>query len=493
MSNNFVMLPLIIPLIAGILLIFFNKKPRIQRTLSALFSLTAVIFSAILVGTVHQSGIQTVEIGGWAPPYGIPFVADMYASLLVLSTSVIGLTGILFSFRTIGKEREYFFYYPAVQFLLAGVTGAFLTGDIFNLFVFFEVLLMASYVLMVLGGEKKQLRESIKYITVNIFSSALFVITVAFLYAVTGTLNMADLSVKISEGGQTGLLTVIAILFLIVFGMKGAIFPLYFWLPGSYHAPPAAVTALFGALLTKVGVYAITRIYTLIFTHEQAFTHEILGWLAALTILFGVIGAIAYWDVKKIVIYNIIAAVGVILFGVAAATPAGIEGSIYYLIHDMIIKGALFFLAGIMISITGTSNLRKMGGLIQQYPLAGWMFFLSAIALAGIPPMSGFIGKLKIIQGGFEAGEYAIALVVLFSSLLVLYSIMKIFMNGFWGEVQPIKGNPSVKGMVYPAVILVALSAAFGLGTEFVSPYITQAAETLLDPSIYIEAVLKEQ
>ncbi|MBS2970320.1 Na+/H+ antiporter subunit D [Metabacillus sp. KIGAM252] len=493
MSNNLVMMPLIFPLIGGILLIFFNKKPIVQRILSTIFSIAALAVSCILVWTVHQNGIQIVEIGGWAPPYGITFVADMYASLLVLTTSIIGLTGVLYSFRTVGKEREYFFYYPAVQFLLAGVTGAFLTGDIFNLFVFFEVLLMASYVLMVLGGTKRQLRESIKYIAVNVFSSALFVITVAFLYAVTGTLNMADLSVKISESGQTGLLTVIAILFLIVFGMKGAIFPLYIWMPGSYQAPPAAVSALFGALLTKVGVYAITRVYTLIFIHDKAFTHGILAWLAALTILFGVIGAVAYWDVKKIVIYNIITAVGVILFGVAAANPAGIEGSIYYLLHDMIIKGALFFLAGIMISITGTSDLKKMGGLIGNYPLAGWMFFLSAIALAGIPPLSGFIGKLKVIQGGFEAGEYAISFVVLLSSLLVLYSVMKIFINGFWGETKPIQGNPSVKGMVYPAVILVALSAAFGLGTEFIAPFITQASETLLDPSIYIEAVLKEQ
>ncbi|MTH55521.1 Na+/H+ antiporter subunit D [Bacillus mangrovi] len=493
MSNNLVMMPLLIPLFAGILLIFFNRKPVVQRIISVLSSVAALLVSIFLTGTVFQNGIQIVEIGGWAPPYGIVFVADMYASLLVLSTAVIGLTGILYSFRSIGREREYFFYYPAVQFLLAGVTGAFLTGDLFNLFVFFEVLLMASYVLMVLGGTKRQLRESIKYISVNVFSSALFVIAVAFLYAVTGTLNMADLSVKISENGQTGLITVIAVLFLVVFGMKGAIFPLYVWLPGSYNAPPAAVTALFGALLTKVGVYAITRVYTLIFIHDKAFTHEILTWLAALTILFGVIGSIAYWDVKKIVIYNIITAIGVILFGVAVSTPAGIEGSIYYLLHDMIIKGALFFLAGIMIRITGTADLRKMGGLISRYPLPGWMLFIAGVALAGIPPLSGFIGKLKVIQGGMEAGEYAIAFLVLFSSLLVLYSAMKIFINGFWGEEKPIAGNPDVKGMVYPAVILVALSAAFGLGTEFVAPFVTQAAETLLDPSIYIDAVLKEQ
>lgn len=491
--NNLVILPIVVPLLAGILLIFFNKKITLQKWFSIIASGIAVVIAAILVQTVHINGIQTLEIGNWAPPYGIVLVADMYSSLLVLTTSILGLTALLFAISSTTAEREKFYFYPAIQFLLVGVTGAFLTGDIFNLFVFFEVMLMSSYMLIVLGSSKLQLRESIKYILVNIISSALFVIAVAYLYAVTGTLNMADLSVKIAENGQTGLLTVIAILFLVVFGMKGAIFPLYFWLPGSYQAPPAAVTALFGALLTKVGVYSITRVYTLIFYHDTGFTHEILAWLSALTIIFGVIGAIAYWDIKKIVIYNIITAVGVILFGVASFTPASIEGSIYYLVHDMLIKGALFLLVGAMIAVTGTTNLRQMGGLIKHYPLLGWMFFIAALSLAGIPPFSGFVGKLKVVQGGFEAEQYVISFVVLLSSLLVLYSVMKIFINAFWGE--PKQENiqyGQTKGLLYPIGILLALSIAYGFGIESVSPYITQAAETLLDPSIYIQAVLKE-
>ncbi|WP_175640594.1 Na+/H+ antiporter subunit D [Metabacillus schmidteae] len=491
--NNLIILPIVIPLLMGIILIFFNKNITVQKWLSAIASLASVIVSVIIVQTVHTNGIQTLEIGNWVPPYGIVLVADMYASLLVLTTAIIGFTSLLFAFSSTTVEREKFYFYPGVQFLLLGVTGAFLTGDIFNLFVFFEVMLMSSYLLIVLGSSKNQLRESIKYILVNVISSALFVIAVAYLYALTGTLNMADLSVRIAEMGQSGLLTVLAILFLVIFGLKGAIFPLYFWLPGSYQAPPAVVTALFGALLTKVGVYSITRVFTLIFYHEPSFTHEILGWLAALTIIFGVIGAIAYWDIKKIVIYNIITAVGVILFGIAANTQNAIEGSVYYLVHDMIIKGALFFLVGAVIAVTGTSNLRKISGLIASHPLLGWMFFIAALALAGIPPLSGFVGKLKIVQGGFEAGEYTIAFVVLLSSLLVLYSVMKIFIHGFWGE--PNKEaitETSIKGLIFPIAILLALSIAYGFGVEFLSPYISQAADTLLDPSIYIQAVLKE-
>ncbi|MFD2215861.1 Na+/H+ antiporter subunit D [Metabacillus endolithicus] len=491
--NNLIILPIVIPFLMGILLIFFNKHITVQKWLSAVASFLSVIASIVIVQTVHTNGIQTLEIGNWAPPYGIVLVADMYASLLVLTTSIIGFTSLLFAFSSVTSDREKFYFYPGVQFLLLGVTGAFLTGDIFNLFVFFEVMLMSSYLLIVLGSSKNQLRESIKYILVNVISSALFVIAVAYLYAVTGTLNMADLSVRIADMGQSGLLTVIAILFLVIFGLKGAIFPLYFWLPASYQAPPAVVTALFGALLTKVGVYSITRVYSVIFYHEPSFTHQILAWLSALTIVFGVIGAIAYWDIKKIVIYNIITAVGVILFGIAANTPNSVEGSIYYLVHDMIVKGALFFLVGAIIAITGTSNLRKFSGLIASHPFLGWMFLIATLALAGIPPLSGFIGKLKIIQGGFEAGEYTIAFVVLLSSLLVLYSVMKIFIHGFWGEPNKIPVNKeATKGLILPIVILLVLSIAYGFGVESLSPYISQAADTLLDPSIYIQAVLKE-
>lgn len=491
--NNLVILPILIPLLAATLLIFMNKNIMLSRGFSVFASLSAIICNVYLVQTIFTSGIQTLYLGGWKAPFGIALVADQFAALLVLTASVVGLVTVLFSFQTIGKEKERLFYYSGVQFLLAGVSGAFLTGDIFNLFVFFELLLMASYMLIVLGGSKPQLRESLKYIVFNIISSALFIVGVACLYAVTGTLNMADLSVKIAESGQTGLITVISILFMIVFGLKAGIFPLYFWLPGSYHAPPAAISALFGALLTKVGLYAIARVFTLIFIHDTGFTHTLMAWLAALTVIFGVIGSLAYSDVQKIVIYNIVTAVGVILFGIAANTPASLQGAIYYLIHDMVIKGALFMLAGALFVYAGTNHLKKMGGLIQSQPLLGWMFFISALSLAGIPPLSGFVGKLKIVEGGFSAGYMTFSILVLLSSLLVLYSIMRIFTLAFWGEEQDTRRRkPSIKGMVYPGVMLVILSLAIGLGTEFISPYINQAAEMLSTPEKYIQAVLKE-
>ncbi|RAS87457.1 Na+/H+ antiporter subunit D [Priestia endophytica] len=492
--SNYVILPILIPLLTGIILMFFSRNVTASRIISVVSSLLFVGVSGYLVHLVKVNGILTHEVGEWKPPFGIVLVADMLSALLVLTTSIIGLCCILFSFRSIGIERERFYFYSFVQFMIVGVTGAFLTGDLFNLFVFFEVMLMSSYVLIALGGTKLQLRESLKYILVNVVSSALFVIAVGFLYSVVGTLNIADLSVRVAEADQPGIVTAIAMLLFVVFAVKGALFPLYFWLPGSYKAPPSVVTALFGALLTKVGVYAIFRVFFMIFYHDPSFTHTIIGYVCLFTIVAGCIGAIAYWDVEKIVIYNIVIAVGVITYGVTLTTEAGVSGALYYLIHDMIIKAALFLLAGAMFTITGTHSAKKMGGLIKRHPLLGWMFFIAVISLAGIPPLSGFIGKFLLVQGAAESHSYLFMAILLLSSLVVLYSVIKVFIHAFWREpkltAQEEKGSP--KGLLLPIALLLALSVFLGVGAEMVSPYISDAAKTLMNPSIYIDAVLKE-
>lgn len=490
--NNLILMPVIWHLVTGIILIFFVKNVRIQKSISLFSSLISIGISTAIVYLVDRQGVLTLAVGSWKAPFGIIIVADMLAALLTLTTSIIGAAILVYSFREIGKDREKYYYYSIFQFLLVGVNGAFLTGDIFNLFVFFEVMLMASYVLLVLGGTKGQLRESLKYIIVNVLSSALFVISVAYLYSITGTLNMAQLSERISAVNQPAIVSVIAISFLVVFGLKAAIFPLFFWLPGAYYTPPIPVIALFGALLTKVGVYSIFRTYTLLFYHDQSFTHTILGVLSLLTILVGVIGAIAYWDVKKIIIYNIVIAVGVITYGISLMNDQAIAGSIFYLIHDMLIKAALFLLIGIMIKVSGTTDLRKMGGLMGTYPYLAWTFFIAAITLAGIPPFSGFAGKLLILQGAVKSESYGGLTVILLSSLMVLYSVMRIFIYGFWGKPNSTKGYEkiSVSSLLAPAMVIVAISIFYGLGTEVIYSYISVAVETLINPEIYIETVL---
>ncbi|MDA8233506.1 MAG: Na+/H+ antiporter subunit D [Clostridia bacterium] len=492
--NNLVIWPIIIPLLTGISLIFLQKNRVAQKSVAVMGSLISLFYALFLAYQVKTGGILVLQASAWQAPFGISLVADVLATLLVVTANVVATACLYYSFKVIDRKQEQFYYYPFLFFLLTGVSGAFLTGDIFNLFVFFEVMLMSSYALIVFGGTKPQLRESVKYIAINVLSSALFVMAVGYLYSVVGTLNMADLAVKIKEANQVGLLNTVAMLFFIVFALKAALFPLFFWLPGSYSAPPAPIAALFGGLLTKVGIYSLIRVFTMIFAYNTGYTHTFLIWVAGLTMVFGVIGAVASMDVRKILAYNIVSAVGFMIMGLGVFTTVSIAGAIYYMIHDMIIKAALFLLGGAVITVAGTANLNKMGGLIKNHPTLGWLFFTAAVALVGIPPLSGFTGKLLLIQGALGAGQYWITGISLTVSLLILFSVMKIFLYGFWGEAKTslqVKQG-STKGLLWPTALLIAISLFLGLGTEFFYPYVETAAQQLTDPSDYINSVLKE-
>lgn len=492
--NNLLIYPILIPLITGLIMIFLRNYHRVQQWMSIVSIVLTLGITGYLIHLISQEGVQTLHIGGWQAPFGISFVADMLSALLVFTSLIVCLACLLYSFDSIGEERKSYYVYPYILFLMCGVNGSFLTGDIFNLFVFFEVMLVASYVLLSLGGRKIQLRESLKYVLINMVSSTLFVIAIAYLYAIVGTLNMAHLSERVAAAGQDGLLTTVSLLFLVVFGTKAALF-LYFWLPGSYSAPPTAISALFAALLTKVGIYAILRTFTLVFYHEPHITHTVLIWMGAFTMIFGAIGAVAYWGIRKILAYNVIVSVGFIVFGIGVASEMALSGAIYYLVHDMLAKALIFILGGAIISIAGTDRLRDIPGLIRYLPLLGWLFLLAVMALAGVPPLSGFVGKVMILQGGVAHEYYAMAAIGLLTSLLVLYSGMKVFIQSFWGETLLSEGEEqaSGKGALLPGSILAALLIGLGLGAEWVLDYVALAVDTLLDPTIYIDAVLYKE
>ena len=489
--NNIIVLPMIIPLITGILLIFFRRFIRLQRWISIITMIATAIVSLLILQQIQVEGILRLDFGEWLPPYGILFVADSFATLLVLTSSIVTIACLLYATASIGEAREKMYFYPFVLFLVAGVHASFLTGDLFNLFVSFEVMLLASYVLITLGGKKRQLKSSIVYIAINILSSWIFLVAIAYLYGTLGTLNLAHLSERIAEVGQTPLLTVISILFLIVFSLKAGLL-LYQWLPGSYSAPPTAVAALFGALLTKVGIYAMFRIFTLLFYHEPGITHTFIGIMAGITLIAGSIGAVAYNDIRYIVAYNVIIAVGFILVGLAVSTTTAFEGSIFYLVHDMIVKALLYLLAGTMITLTGTARVGSISGLIRNYPVLGWLFFIVILSLAGIPPLSGFIGKVLIGQGTIDSGAYILLTLSFVSALFVLYSLLRIFMNCFWGETMMSEEDevPLKKGLIFPCIILTVLTIALGLGVESISDIVSDAARTLAEPDLYIDAVL---
>lgn len=490
--NNLIVFPMIIPLLIGVILVFIPNLLGIQRILTFLGMVSLAIISFILLGHIQTHGILTLEFGGWEAPFGILFVADSFAVLLVLTTSLISGIIVLYAMQTIGKKREKLYFYSFFNFLIAGVNGSFLTGDLFNLFVTFEVMLLASYALITLGAGKNQLRESIKYVAINVVASSLFLIAIAYLYGAIGTLNMAHISERVSEVGQTPLLTVISLVFLIVFSLKSGLL-LYQWLPGSYSVPPTAIAALFGALLTKVGIYALYRVFTLIFYHEPQVTHLIIGIMAGLTIIGGCIGAIAFRDLRQVVAYNVVIAVGFILAALSIFTTTSITGGIYYLLHDMIVKALLFLLIGTVIYLTKTSRVDAMSGLIRNYPILGWMFFISVLSLTGIPPLSGFLGKVLLGQGALEAGSYVLLIITFLSSMIVLYSLLRIFMGTFWGEtiISEEEQIPLNKKTLFPSILLVMLTFALGLAPEYIAPFVTDAANTLMNPDIYIDAVLK--
>ncbi|MFS0750173.1 Na+/H+ antiporter subunit D [Oceanobacillus sp. 1P07AA] len=489
--NNIIAMPMMIPILAGILLIFFRHHIKLQRWGSFSVMIANIGISAYILHQIQQNGILRLDFGGWEPPFGILFVADSFAMLLVLTTSIVAALCLVYAFSSTEKSYEHMFFYPFINFLVAGVNGSFLTGDLFNLFVCFEIMLLASYVLIAFGGRKGQLRESIKYVIINVVSSWIFLIAIAYTYGALGTLNFAHLSERIAEQGQTPMLTVVSIVFLTVFALKAGLL-LFFWLPGSYSVPSTAIAALFGALLTKVGIYAMFRVFTLMFYHEPNITHTLIGILAGATLILGSIGAVAYKDVRLIVSYNVVIAVGFILVGLAVATPAALEGSIFYLIHDMIVKALLFLLAGTMIAVTRETRIDYMSGLIRNYPLLGWVFFIVTLALAGIPPLSGFIGKVLVGQGAVEGGSYILLALAFISSIFVLYSLLRVFLTSFWGETIISKEDkiPMKKGWIIPCVILAAGSFILGIGVEPLTVYVKDAAEVLANPQIYIDAVL---
>jgi multicomponent Na+:H+ antiporter subunit D len=499
--NILIVLPLLVPLVTACLCLLSWRSRRNQRRISALGSGVLLGVSVALLIYVWNEGIQATELGDWPAPFGITLVADTFSAIMVFITGLMGFTVGIYSLSSMDVRREAYGYYPLFQILLMGVSGAFLTGDIFNLFVWFEVMLIASFVMMALGGERPQMEGAIKYVTLNLVASALFLTAVGVLYGLTGTLNMADLAVKLGDVNP-GLVTTIAMLFLVAFGIKAAVFPLFFWLPASYHTPPVAVSAIFAALLSKVGVYALIRVFTLLFVHDLSFTHNLILVISAFTMVTGVLGAMAQNEFRRILSFHIISQIGYMTMGLGFFTPAAIAGAIYYLVHNIIAKTNLFLVSGIAYRLRGTYELKELGSLYRLYPVLGVLFLTSAFALAGVPPLSGFFAKLSLVRAGLAIEEYAMVGIALFVSILTLFSMTKIWGEAFWKEAEPeASSNPGPDPpdrqplrfwaiMFGPVILLAGLNVGMGLFAEPVFALCNQAAEQLLGRDEYIETVL---
>ncbi len=500
------LLPLMVllPLLAAALSILVGRSRPAQRVLG-LTTLSAMIGIAIaILVQVDRDGTVAVQAGDWPAPIGITLVADRLSAIMLVTATIVLLAVLVYAIGQPGAERNHVGFQSVYMVLAAGVAAAFLTGDLFNLFVSIEMMLTASYVLMTLGGQLDQVRSGMTYVVISLVASVLFLLALAFIYAATGTVNLADLAGRIAELPD-GVRAALAALLLVVFGIKAALFPLYFWLPDSYPTAPAAVTAIFAGLLTKVGVYAIIRTQTLLFPADSRPQTLILV-LAGLTMVVGVLGAIAQEDLKRIFSFYIVSQIGYIVMALGLFTVAGLAGAVYAIVHHIVLKTALFLAGGLVEQTTGTSRLNTLGGLARTSPIIAVLFLLPALSLAGIPPFSGFVAKFGIFDATAQASEWTILAVGVLVGLLTLFSIFKVWVSVFWSPAQaapePAR-SPDVHQehvavtppngpamMLIPTAVLAAATLAIGVAAGPLYEFSERAAADLLDPSGYLRAVL---
>ncbi|MRR53361.1 MAG: Na+/H+ antiporter subunit D [Deltaproteobacteria bacterium] len=494
--KNILLIPLLIPFGTAVVLLLTWNRRRLQRLISV--SGAGVLFAAgiLLLVTVWNDGIQAIQIGNWPAPFGITLVADLFSAMMVAVAGLIGLSVVIYSLESAEVEHESFGYHPLLHILLLGVCGSFVTGDLFNLYVWFEVMLIASFVLLALGGHREQMEGAIKYVSLNLIASTFFLSAIGILYGVAGTLNMADLARYLHSTPHTGLMTVLAMLFLIAFGIKSALFPLFFWLPASYHTPPAAVSAIFAGLLTKVGVYSLIRVFTLLFVRDVEFTHGLILLIAGLTMVTGVLGAVAQNEFRRVLSFHIISQVGYMVLGLGLFTKTALAGSVFYIVHHIIVKTNLFLVSGVVRRLRGTLDLGRLGGLYRNAPFLSLLFLIPALSLAGLPPLSGFWAKLALVRSALVAESYPIAVVALLVGLLTLLSMTKIWGKAFWGE-SPATAAGEIQlsafsrvSLYLPMIILALVTVSIGFLAEPLYAMSLRAAEQLLNPAGYIDAVL---
>lgn len=495
--KNLLFLPMLIPLATAVIGLLAWNRRRLQRVLGVCGTAALLLTGLLLLAEVGSGQILSVQAGNWPAPFGITLVADIFTALMIVATGVMGLGVTVYSLAEADRHQESLGYHPLLQVLLLGVCGSLLTGDIFNLYVWFEVMLIASFVLLTLGGKREQMEGAIKYVALNLTASAFFLAGIGLLYGVTGTLNMAHLALQLREVTHTGTVPVIAALLFAAFGIKAAVFPFYFWLPASYHTPPAAVTTVFSALLTKVGIYVLFRVFTLIFFQEATIGQDIILTLAGLTMLAGALGAIAKTGLRRMLSFCVVSQIGYLLMGLGIMTQLALAGSIFFMLHIIAAKSALFLTVGIIDRLSGSSAYTRSGSLYDKQPLLAALYLLPALSVAGIPPLSGFWGKLALVQAGLGGEHYLTVTAALGVSFLTLFYLVRSWSEAFWKE--PSSTEESGQGtipvlqrrqMYAPTIALALVSLVIGLAVEPFFRLSLAAANQLLNPAGYIAAVL---
>ncbi|WP_150460965.1 Na+/H+ antiporter subunit D [Nesterenkonia ebinurensis] len=513
---EFVPLAVLLPFFGAAFAFAFYRNQATQKAITIGTLIITVILEIVLLAEIWHSGAHAVNLAGWPAPFGISMVIDRFSALMLVVSSIITLAVLLYAVGQGAAEEKndagpVSIFYPTYLILVAGVSNAFLAGDLFNLYVGFEIFLTASYVLLTLGGGEVRIRAGVTYVVVSILSSMLFLITIGLVYAATGTVNLADIALKVGELDH-GVQLMLHVMLLVAFGIKAAVFPLAFWLPDSYPTAPAPVTAVFAGLLTKVGIYAMIRTETLLFPGERINTALMI--VAALTMIVGILGALAQADIKRMLSFTLISHIGYLVFGLALSSIIGMAATIYYVAHHITIQTTLFLVTGLIERRAGSSNVDRLGGLARISPVLAVLFFIPAMNLAGIPPFSGFVGKLGMMQGGIAENTWITWTLVVASvatSLLTLLAVARIWARGFWRKAEDVENPERIlvqkslaharaankrllpATMVAPTAALVALSLAFTVLAGPLMNFSRAAAQDMYERTPYLEAVLGEE
>ncbi|WP_180897692.1 Na+/H+ antiporter subunit D [Martelella soudanensis] len=490
LTDWLVILPVATCIAVGALLMMIRKH-TVWHPVVAIPALAFLVFiDSLLLYAVWKNGPITMVAGRWLPPFGIAFTADIMSALFALAAAIAGLAGAVFALGDIDKSGRRYGFYPFLMLLIAGVSGAFLTGDIFNLYVWFEVLLISSFGLLILGSTHEQLDGAMKYAVLNLIGTTLFLIAVAYVYAVFGTLNMADIAIRSREAPTLPTATIGA-LFVLAFGMKAAAFPVNFWLPASYHTPRTVVSALFGGLLTKVGVYALLRVMVMILPADLANLATIIGVAAFLTMVLAGLGAIAQYDIRRAVGYIVIVGIGNCLAGVAIGGMDGLQGALFYALHSMILMTLLYLTIGLAGRLAGGFSLNRIGGIYKRHPAFAGVSLGVFFAAAGLPPFSGFWPKAILVRASVESGSWWLAAGILFAGFCLTIALGRIFLLAYWrpgeGEVAETIRIPLSEWL--PIIGLSAIVVAFGLYPEPLMVVTAKAIGGILSPEGYFLSV----
>ncbi|MEO0544392.1 MAG: Na+/H+ antiporter subunit D [Pseudomonadota bacterium] len=493
LADWLVVAPLCIGFAFGALCLMLRKDVRLQTRL-AMTGL--VLFFASTVGlflNVLENGTTVMAMGRWLPPFGITFTVDLLGANFALATGFVGLAVGIYSVADADKSERRYGYYPFLLMMLGGVASAFLTGDVFNLYVWFEVLLISSFGLIILGSRQAQLDGALRYSFLNLVATTLFLIAVAYTYGIFGTLNMADIARKSADMSDVGPRATIAALFLFAFAMKAAAFPVNAWLPASYHTPLISVSAVFAGLLTKVGVYALLRLFMTMFPGDLPDLSMIIAVVAAVTMVLGSMGALAQTDMRRALGFIVISGIGIMLAGLPLASQTSLTGTVFYAMHSMVIMTALYMLVGIMGQQMGSFDLHRAGGLYVRFPLLAFAFFILALSASGLPPLSGLWPKIYLVKASIDVGIWWLAGAILLSGLLTTIALVRIFSFSFWRESPDGAAPADVRAIdrpgLYATLVLIAASIVAGLYPEPFIQVADRVAFELLHPVGYIEAV----